>query len=174
MVANGTNTNAVVIAVVGLVDLSNRQVGPGPQVVYRGVPSQLGENGSASWTDLLAPAEDGTYQLRYRGYFTQSNETARANFKNNQEVTNFVGNAAVVTVVTPPDCNVPPLNPVPRGTNATFEVIATGTPPLSYQCRKDAEIIVSDEQDTNPAQRRGSERRDLQGRGQQFGRISRM
>lgn len=144
--ANGGNPNAIITVVVGFVNSNSQWVGPEPQVVYQGIPSQLGDNGTVTWTGLTAPAVADTYQVRYRAYFTVFEDTARANFKSNQEIgASFAGAAALVTVttVTPPAIfSQPQTQTVLVGKDAAFNVTASGTAPLSYQWRKDGADIA--------------------------------
>src|SRR5262249_10100993 len=51
---------------------------------------------------------------------------------------------AVLTVITPPSIDTPPASQtVNAGANATFSVVASGTPPLNYQWRKNGVDIAS-------------------------------
>ena len=105
-VANGPNPNAIAIGVVGYVNADNHWVsGTEPWVVYSGIPSQAGDNGTANIPSHAVPASVGTYTLRYRAYWVTSNDDAINRFKNNEEYSNRFGNVATATVNAVPIAN---------------------------------------------------------------------
>jgi len=72
LAADGGSPGQNMITVIGLVNNANQWVGGTPQIVYNGVPSQAGSTGTTSWSNLVVPSSQGTYQLWFQSFLTTS------------------------------------------------------------------------------------------------------
>jgi hypothetical protein len=70
LAAVGSSPGQNMVTIVGFVNNAAQWVGGTPLVVYNAAPSQGGNNGTASWSNLTAPSTAGTYQLWFQTYLT--------------------------------------------------------------------------------------------------------